>query len=116
MNLLAPETLKTLPLPAPTWLASRKQRVRAVALGLLVAGAAVFHATPARADVWGYVDAKGVAHFSAERLDERYELFFRGNDSFSAGAGAGIPSGRTASQGTGSGTASAPPKLLAYFD
>src|SRR4051812_14331641 len=42
-------------------------------------------ASPARADVWGYVDAKGVAHFSAEKLDDRYELFFRGNESFSAG-------------------------------
>ena len=42
-------------------------------------------AGPARADVWGYVDAKGVAHFSVERLDERYELFSRGNESFSVG-------------------------------
>ncbi len=37
----------------------------------------VYHAT-ARADIWGYVDSKGIAHFAAERLDERYELFFRG--------------------------------------
>ena len=35
-------------------------------------------AVPARADVYGYVDEKGVAHFSAERVDERYELFLRG--------------------------------------
>ena len=35
-------------------------------------------AVPARADVYGYVDDKGVAHFSAERVDERYELFLRG--------------------------------------
>lgn len=33
----------------------------------------------ARADVWGYVDARGVAHFAGEKLDERYELFSRGD-------------------------------------
>ena len=81
------------------------------------------HVAPARADVWGYVDAKGVAHFSAERLDERYELFFHGNESFSAGKGdrlgansaplAGRSSDTTA---IAAGGAYAPPKLLAYFD
>ena len=40
-------------------------------------------AVPAVADVWGYVDAKGVAHFSTEKLDERYELFFKNGESFS---------------------------------
>ncbi len=30
----------------------------------------------ARADVWAYVNEKGVAHFAAEQLDERYELYF----------------------------------------
>ena len=39
-------------------------------------------ALPARADVWAYVDEKGVAHFSAERLDDRYELFFRNAETF----------------------------------
>lgn len=39
-------------------------------------------AVPARADVWAYVDEKGVAHFSAERLDDRYELFFRNAETF----------------------------------
>jgi hypothetical protein len=34
------------------------------------------------ADVWGYIDAKGVAHFAAERVDDRYELFFKGGESF----------------------------------
>ena len=36
----------------------------------------------AQADVWGYIDAKGVAHFAAEKLDDRYELFFKGNTGF----------------------------------
>ncbi len=35
-------------------------------------------ANSAFADVWGYIDAKGVAHFAAEKMDERYELFFKG--------------------------------------
>ena len=29
------------------------------------------------ADVWSYVDAKGVAHFASEPLDERYALLFQ---------------------------------------
>jgi soluble lytic murein transglycosylase-like protein len=36
----------------------------------------------AQADIYGYVDANGTAHFSTERLDERYLLFMRGNGSF----------------------------------
>jgi soluble lytic murein transglycosylase-like protein len=97
--------------------------IRAVALAATVATLAAFYAAPAKADVWGYVDPKGVAHFSAEKLDERYELFFRGAENFSAGAGTGTDkglagmSGKPAGKATyGTGTASAPPKLLAYFD
>lgn len=74
---------------------------------LLAAGAAWLPA--ARAEVWGYVDAEGVAHFAAQQVDERYELFFRGDDSPQPPAGAttaravAVPS-RSAS------------KLLAFFD
>ena len=40
---------------------------------------AVSAATPAAyADVWGYVDADGAAHVATEKLDERYQLFFKG--------------------------------------
>lgn len=42
----------------------------------------LFSQQNAHADVWGYVDAKGVAHFAAERVDDRYELFFKGGESF----------------------------------
>jgi hypothetical protein len=31
---------------------------------------------PAKAAVWGYVDAQGQVHLANERVDERYELFF----------------------------------------
>ena len=39
--------------------------------GLLWAGAA-------QAQIWAYIDERGVAHFSNARLDERYELFVQG--------------------------------------
>lgn len=80
-------------------------RGRALGLPLLVLLVAALQAAPARADVWGYVNAQGTAHFSATQLDERYELFFRGGESFNAG-----------NTGTAAGVAAAPPKLLAYFD
>lgn len=35
------------------------------------------HGTPARADIWGYVDEDRIPHFASSRLDERYELFHR---------------------------------------
>lgn len=35
-------------------------------------------ANTAQAQVWGHVDERGVAHFASERVDERYELFYRG--------------------------------------
>nr|WP_239024445.1 lytic transglycosylase domain-containing protein [Ramlibacter humi] len=44
-------------------------------------------AAPARADVWGYVDEKGTAHFASEKQDDRYELFFRGGESFDTSEG-----------------------------
>jgi soluble lytic murein transglycosylase-like protein len=31
----------------------------------------------AHADIWGYIDDKGVGHFSATQVDARYELFSR---------------------------------------
>jgi soluble lytic murein transglycosylase-like protein len=36
----------------------------------------------AYADVYGFIDDKGVAHFAAEKVDARYELFFKGGESF----------------------------------
>lgn len=73
---------------------------------LLMTGAA------ARADVWGFVDSQGVAHFSAEKLDERYQLFFRGGETFDTSRG--VPD--RSSSATGYGVPGAPPKLLAFFD
>ncbi len=46
-------------------------------------------ALPALADVWGYIDTRGVAHFATEKVDERYELFYKGQDSFDTREGVG---------------------------
>lgn len=35
---------------------------------------------PAHADLWAYVDEQGVSHFAPEKLDDRYQLFFKGAD------------------------------------
>ena len=66
------------------------------------------------ADIYGYVDDKGVAHFAAEKLDERYQLFFRGGQNFDTAEGL-APMGR----GLGAGTGKLPPAsqtLLALFE
>ena len=43
---------------------------------LLLAATAAAHAV--RAEVWGYVDTDGSAHVATEKLDDRYQLFFKG--------------------------------------
>jgi soluble lytic murein transglycosylase-like protein len=79
-------------------------------LSFLMMAMALLAAGPARADVWGYVDEAGVAHFSAERLDERYQLFFRSGETFDTSRGnRGLPAYKYGATG-------APPKLLAFFD
>lgn len=77
-------------------------------------------ALPALADIWGYVDAKGVAHFSTEKLDERYQLFFRGGESFStekSDRSSLTPLDKSPPDAIQpAGNANAPTKLLAFFD
>ena len=94
-----------------------KNRIAPVLAAMLLA----MFALPAVADVWGYIDAKGVAHFSTEKLDERYELFFKGGESFSTEKSDRLlPSGQgknaASSYSIPAGSAHAPTKLLAYFD
>ena len=89
----------------PLWLLRKQLSFLMTAAALLLTG------TSAHADVWGYVDGQGVAHFSAERLDERYQLFFRGGESFDTSRG-----GRASPGADGGGMPGAPPKLLAFFD
>ena len=64
--------------------------------------------SPARADVWGYVDDRGTAHFSVEKVDERYQLFYRGGESFDTARGHAAASSTPAQ--------AAPPRLLALFE
>ena len=72
----------------------------------LAAVALAFALAPAaQAEVWGYIDSKNVAHFASEKIDERYQLFFRGGESFDTAA-----TPRAVSVPT------APPKLLAFFE
>ena len=51
-----------------------------VLLGTLACAAA--HV--ASADVWGYIDEQGRPHVATERLDDRYQLFFKGRTSADA--------------------------------
>src|SRR3954468_7585670 len=60
--------------------------LRWLAVSLLLAVAAPFARA---ADIYGYIDERGTAHFAAERLDERYQLFFRGGQSFDTAEGLG---------------------------
>ncbi|HEY3047180.1 MAG TPA: lytic transglycosylase domain-containing protein [Polaromonas sp.] len=90
------------------------RRAAALCLPLLVALLAALQATPVRADIWGYVDSQSITHFAAERLDERYELFFRDRESFDSANFGGRRTGENASAAAG--VAGAPPKLLAYFE
>ena len=84
-----------------------RRRFRAALAGALL----VLGLLPvAHADIYGYVDEKGVAHFAAEKIDERYQIFFRGGQSFDTSRGLGA---------TAPGRAPAPatkPRLLAFFE
>jgi hypothetical protein len=82
------------PLRLKSWVAAAL-----LVLGLLPA---------AQAEVWGFVDEKGVAHFAPEKMDERYELFFRGGESFDTSAALATP--RAVAVPT------AAHKLIAFFE
>ncbi len=94
----------------------RFQLVRVIkpwaALALLAGG--VLSAAPAWADLWGYVDERGVPHFSAARLDDRYELFLRAADEpVTAGPIAAAGVDNAAARATPGGQ---PPRLMAYLE
>ncbi len=42
---------------------------------------ALLCASPVAAEVWGYIDEQGRPHVATEKLDERYQLFFKGRTS-----------------------------------
>lgn len=47
----------------------------------LFGGVMLLLSQAAHADVWGYIDERGIAHFSEQKLDERYEIFYLSSDS-----------------------------------
>ena len=82
-------------------------RLRAVLIAL---GMAALWPLAQAANIYGYVDERGVAHFASEPLDARYQLFFKAGQSFDTAAGLPSP-------GRGSGGSSAAQRsLLAMFD
>ncbi len=86
-------------------------------LAFRLAGATLLAASMnhAHADVWAFVDTQGVAHFSTEQLDERYELFFRSAESFDTRLDPPPPA-LTASSRLALEAPPPPAKLLAFFD
>ena len=67
-------------LPPTTTLPRAGQACRALArraAASIILLLLALHAVPAKADIWGYVDADRVPHFASSRLDERYELFLQ---------------------------------------
>jgi len=89
------------------------------ALAIACAALMAAWSAPAQADVWGYVDARGVAHFASEKLDDRYELFFRHAESFDTRLDPPPPEPVAATQLVLPPQPPAPPppaKLLAFFD
>ncbi len=62
-------------------------RTKACLSSLLVALALALPAFARAADIYGYVDANGSAHFASEKIDERYRLFFRNGQSFDTANG-----------------------------
>jgi soluble lytic murein transglycosylase-like protein len=82
--------------------------MRTIVRFLLTAVLALALLPLARAEVWGYVDERGVAHFAAEQVDERYELFYRGGESFDTAQGLRTPRAVT--------VPTSQPKLLAFFE
>lgn len=89
----------------------------AVVMALL--GLIGLSAAPVRADIWGYIDDKGIPHFSSFQVDERYEVFLREQSepepyrvqSFNHPAASA-----TAPDETAVAPPPPPPRMLVYFE
>lgn len=55
-----------------------------VLIALFLAALAFGVNVAACAEIWGYVDKAGAAHISTRKLDERYQLFFKGSTTVEA--------------------------------
>ena len=56
-------------------------RAARLARAVSLAFAALAVAPAARADLWAYIDETGKPHFATERVDARYQLYFKGRSS-----------------------------------
>lgn len=74
----------------------------------------------AHADVWGYIDARGTAHFASEKIDERYELYYKGTGDWDASIGGPAPSTHDGASAAAYPRAVAVPtrqsRLVAFFE
>jgi len=77
--------------------------------------AAMAAIVPAHADVWGFIDANGVAHFATQKLDARYELYFRGDEGFDTANGLKVTPHYPATARAVA-VPTAPAKLIAFFE
>jgi soluble lytic murein transglycosylase-like protein len=107
--------------PGATTKSPWQPRARQKASGCLAASALLLgllglYAAPARADIWGYVDERGVPHFSATQLDERYELFLRDQSEPEPYRVQHSNRPPAAAAATEPETPPAPPRMLVYFE
>ena len=63
-----------------------RSRRNGPSIACLIAVASALFLGNARANLWGYLDEQGAAHFATEKLDERYQLFFKGETNVDAAA------------------------------
>ena len=66
-------------------------------------------------EIWGYVDAQGVAHFSSEKVDERYELFYRTGVSFDTQQPLAAEPAEALPVAAPTPPAAVPPRLASFF-
>ena len=111
--------------PDPTLRAAQKPRIswRTPVRGLGLVGMLILlfsHSAPAKADIWGFVDADRMPHFAASKLDDRYELFLRDSEFVEpfrqtsvAGSGQAVDAVKAAKQPAGP---PVPAKMLAFFE
>jgi hypothetical protein len=83
---------------------------------LLLAFVLLISQQSAIADVWGYIDERGVAHFANEKLDERYEVFYKGGESFDTTKVPKALADTTHATPRPVSVPTVPAKLLAFFD
>ena len=89
--------------------------LRRLGVALAAALALALWSLPAAADVWAYVDAKGISHFATEQIDNRYELFFRRSESFDTRLDPPLPAPTPVVENALA-VAQPPTRLLAMFD